>query len=80
MRVDVGLLGRRLLLQCKQRRPDANVEVRGDPNSHSNANRDADSDRFTKAYSNTKASSGSAASPDSAKVKGLQTADHLGDS
>jgi hypothetical protein len=43
VRVGVGLLGRRLLLQCEQRRPDAGVEVYGERNTNTNTYTEADS-------------------------------------
>lgn len=57
MRVDAGLLGRRLLLQCEQRRPDAGVEVYGECNTNANA--------YTYTYSNAEANSNAEAAPDS---------------
>ena len=50
MRVDAGLLGRRLLLQCEQRRPDAGIEVYGQCNTNTNAY--TDPDRNAHAYPN----------------------------
>jgi hypothetical protein len=53
--VGVGLLGRRLLLQCEQRRPDAGVEVYGEPNTNTNG--------YT--YSNAEANSNAEGAPKS---------------
>jgi len=53
--VGVGLLGRRLLLQCEQRRPDAGVEVYGECNTNTN----------TYTYSNAEANSNAEVAPDS---------------
>ena len=61
MRVDVGLLGRRLLLQCEQRRPNAGVEVYGQCNTNTNTY----TYTYTNAYSNPEANSNAEAAPDS---------------
>jgi hypothetical protein len=61
--VGVGLLGRRLLLQCEQRRPDAGVEVYGWCNTNTNTN--TYTYTYTNAYSNTEANSNAEVAPDS---------------
>jgi hypothetical protein len=55
VRVDAGLLGRRLLLQREQRRPDARVEVHGECNTNT----------YTYTYSNAEANSNTQGAPDS---------------
>ena len=64
MWVGVGLLGRRLLLQCEQRRPDAGVEVYGEPNTNTNTNAYTYSN--AEANSNAEGAPKSRGSPDSA--------------
>jgi hypothetical protein len=59
--VGVGLLGRRLLLQCEQRRPDADVEVFGQCNTNTNTN----TNTYTYTYGNTEANFNAEAAPDS---------------
>ena len=55
MWVGVGLLGRRLLLQCEQRCPDAGVEVFGQCNTNTNT--------YTYTYGNTEANFNAEAAP-----------------
>jgi hypothetical protein len=59
VRVDAGLLGRRLLLQCEQRRPNAGVEVHRECNTDTNA----------EANSDTQGASDSISSPDFASLR-----------
>jgi hypothetical protein len=56
--VGVGLLGRRLLLQCEQRCPDAGVEVFGQCNTNTNTY------TYTYTYGNTEANFNAEAAPD----------------
>ena len=67
MWVGVGLLGRRLLLQCEQRRPDAGVEVYGWCNTNTNAN--AYTYSSAEANSNAEAAPDFISSPDSASLR-----------
>jgi hypothetical protein len=59
--VGVGLLGRRLLLQCEQRCPDAGVEVFGQCNTNTNTY----TYTYTYTYGNTEADFNAEAAPDS---------------
>jgi hypothetical protein len=56
-------LGRRLLLQCEQRRPDAGVEVYGECNTNTNTYSNTNTNAYT--YSNAEANSNAEAAPDS---------------
>jgi hypothetical protein len=75
--VGVGLLGRRLLLQCEQRRPDAGVEVYGEcntdtdtnTNTNTNSNANSNSNSNAEANSNGEAAPDSISSPDSASLR-----------
>jgi hypothetical protein len=67
--VGVGLLGRRLLLQCEQRRPDAGVEVYGECNTNTNTNTNAYTYSNAEANSNAEAAPDSISSPDSASLR-----------
>ena len=69
MWLGVGLLGRRLLLQCEQRCPDAGVEVFGQCNTNTNTNTNTYTYGNTEANFNAEAAPDCISAPDSASLR-----------